>query len=493
MESAARGFIMKGGCAVRGLPFFQAGVTRIAWIGIVSVVVLAVLGPSGQGAVEAEKDRRPNILFLFTDDQRPDGVHALGNPTLITPAMDALASQGLVFRNAYCFGSNAPAVCRPSRNMLLSGRAYFRWEGLFAPADGPNLPASLKAAGYVTYHHGKKGNTARLIHKKFDVSKYVRDTRDREEGEPGRTIVDEAIAFLKNKRDARPFFMYLAFANPHDPRVAAPKYMELYQRDKIPLPANFMPVHPFDNGEMLIRDELLAPWPRSPEVIRRHLHEYYAVISGLDYHVGRLLTALKKLGLYDNTIIIFSSDNGLAIGSHGLMGKQNLYEHSAKVPLIIAGPGIRRGATDALVYLMDLYPTLCEIAGAPVPDGLDGKSLKPVIDGKQAGVRSSVFLAYRDVQRAIRDERWKLIRYPAINKSQLFDLKNDPFEMHDLAGDPNQAPRIERLMEQLRAWQRYFGDTLPLSSDHPRDPTFTPPTGKALDALLTRWQMTRPH
>ncbi|MGB9626882.1 MAG: sulfatase-like hydrolase/transferase, partial [Phycisphaerae bacterium] len=363
------------------------------------------------------------MLFLLTDDQRADAIGAMGNPAIKTPVMDSLARRGLAFRNAYVLGSNVPAVCTPSRNMIMSGRAYFRWQGLYASPDQPNFPVTLENAGYVTYHYGKKGNTAILIQDKFNTNKYLQDDADREDGEPGKAIVDDAIAFLKEKHGGRPFFMYLAFSNPHDPRVAAQKYLDMYPLDKVPLPKNFMPVHPFDNGEMLVRDEWLAPWPRTEQEIRKQLREYYAVITGLDYHLGRLLAALKDLKLDDNTIIIFASDNGLSLGSHGLMGKQNLYEEGTKVPLIFAGPGIAAGRSDALVYLMDIFPTVCDLVNIPVPAGLDGKSLKPVIDRRESGVRSTLFTAYRDVQRAIRDDRWKLIRYPKINKTQWFDLK----------------------------------------------------------------------
>jgi len=428
--------------------------------------------------------RRPNVLFLFTDDQRADTIAALGNATIRTPTLDSLARQGLVFHNCYCFGSNVPAVCLPSRNMLLSGRAYFRWNGLQAPADEPNFPTAMKNAGYVTYHHGKKGNTALLIQEKFDVNKYLRDDLERESGEPGRAIVDDAIAFLKERKDDRPFFMYLAFGNPHDPRVAAPKYLDMYALERIPLPKNYMPVHPFDNGEMLVRDELLAPWPRTEDEIRRQLRDYYAVITGLDRQLGRLLQTLRDLGLYDNTIIVFSSDNGLALGSHGLMGKQSLYEESAKVPLIFAGPGIPKGRTEAFAYLMDIFPTVCELVGAPIPSGLDGRSLKPVMDGKVNNVRETMFYAYRQVQRAIRDARWKMIRYPRIDKTQLFDLKADPDELHDLAGDPAQTKRIEELMSRLREWQRQLGDTAPLVVPDPMPQEFRPPSRQDQDAKV---------
>ncbi len=451
------------------------------WMCILVVLVLA----ASTAAAAAEKTaRKPNVLFLFTDDQRADTIAALGNPVIKTPALDSLAQRGFAFRNAYCLGGNIGAVCTPSRNMLLSGNAYFRWSGNLAPGDPPNFPLSMKDAGYLTYHYGKRGNTALNIQAKFDISKYLpNDQEDRTCGEPGRTIVDDAIAFLKNKKDDRPFFMYLAFANPHDPRVAAQRYMDLYQRDRIPLPKNFLPLHPFDNGEMTIRDEQLAPWPRTEENIRRQLHEYYAVISALDYHIGRLLQTLKELGIYDNTIILFASDQGIALGSHGLMGKQNLYDAGMKAPLFFSGPGIPKGRSDALVYLLDIYPTVCDLVGAPTPQGIDGISFKPVIEGKSKGARDSLFLSYRGVQRAIRDDRWKLIRYPEINKTQLFDLRRDPDEMRDLAGDPAQSKRIEQMMAKIQEWQKGLGDTQALSSPNPKDPKFTPPTAAELEKL----------
>jgi arylsulfatase A-like enzyme len=172
---------------------------------------------------------------------------------------------------------------------------------------------------------------------------------------------------------------------------------------------------------------------------------------------------LKERGLYENTLILFASDNGLAVGSHGLMGKQSLYEHSMQVPLILSGPGIPRGRSGALVYLMDLYPTVCDLVGAPIPPGLDGESLKPILTRQQRRVRDSLFLAYRDVQRAVRGERWKLIRYPHADVTQLFDLRNDPHELRNLAKEPAQAPRVERMLEKLRAWQQQLGDPVPLS------------------------------
>lgn len=426
----------------------------------------------------ARETKKPNILFLFTDDQRPDCLGALGHPQVKTPNLDALVKSGFIFRNAYCLGSNVPAVCSPSRNMLLSGQTYFRnWPRKLAPATGPNAPDTFKAHGYYTYHHGKRGNVAVKINERFDENTYLMDQKARTSGQPGKIIADRAITFLKNrKKNDKPFFMYLAFESPHDPRVAAKEYLKLYDRDKITLPKNYLPLHPFNNGEMLVRDETLAPWPRTKEEIRKHLHEYYAVISGLDHHIGRLLKSLKERGEYDNTIIIFASDHGLAIGSHGLMGKQNLYEHTMRAPLIFTGPGIPKGESQALVYLLDIFPTLCDLTGAKTPKEIDGKSLAGIIKGKQKTVRNSLFTAYRNCQRAVRDERWKLIRYPLINKTQLFDLKTDPDEMKNLADDAKHADQVKRLMGLMKNWQKKLKDKAPLSVDKPLDPKFTPPT-----------------
>jgi len=240
----------------------------------------------------------------------------------------------------------------------------------------------------------------------------------------------------------------------------------------MPLPPNYLPFHPFDNGELFIRDEKLAPWPRTEGEIRRHLRDFYADISCLDAQFGRILRALRDIGEYDNTILIWTGDQGVAIGSHGLMGKQNLYEDSMKVPVIVAGPGIPKGkASDAFAYHFDIYPTICEMTGAKAPADIDGKSLVPVMQGVVAraeGVRNAIFLAYKDVQRAVRCGPWKLIRYPQVNKTQLFDLGADPRETKDLAGDPAHAAKIKELTALLAAEQKRFGDTLPLEVANPQ-------------------------
>jgi arylsulfatase A-like enzyme len=406
-----------------------------------------------------------NVLLLLTDDQRPDTVAALGNDHIRTPNLDRLARSGMVFDNAYCMGSTMPAVCLPSRTMIMSGRSLFRLQGL--TAQSPCLPRTFRQAGYVTYHYGKWGNVPVELQKNFEHNHYLDDVKDRTGGYPGKTIADHATEFLRNRDRSKPFLVVLAFANPHDERVVNDQTRSIYSAAPPPLPRNFMPLHPFDNGELLVRDEKLAPWPRTPENLREQLIDYYGVITYLDSQIGRVLDTLRQTGEYKNTIIVFTSDHGLALGSHGLMGKQNLYEHSMKAPLIIAGGGLAGVRTESLVYLHDLYPTLCELAGIQAPPDIDGRSLVATLGGESSTVRQSIFTAYGDVQRAVRDERWKLIRYPRVDKTQLFDLRQDPDEVRDLASDPRHAGEVARLMALLAQQQKLAGDTLPLKAQNP--------------------------
>lgn len=286
-------------------------------------------------------------------------------------------------------------------------------------------------------------------------------------------FADAAVEFLREPKGETPFLCYVAFNAPHDPRKAPPSYHTRYSADPPPLPANYLPQHPFNNGALVLRDEELAPWPRTPEVVRQHLADYYASIEFLDAQVGRILDALEASGQAEKTLVVFTSDHGLAIGSHGLFGKQNLYDDSMHSPLVFAGPGVPPGARrDALCYLLDIFPTLGELAGVAPPEGSEGLSLAPVIAGRRQAVRDSIFTAYTKVQRAVRDDRWKIIVYPRINKTQLFDLQADPNEMHDLAKTAEHSAEVSRLTALLRDWQRRLGDSLPLSTTHPQPEAF---------------------
>jgi arylsulfatase A-like enzyme len=425
---------------------------------------------------------RPNVLILLSDDQRADTIAALGNSGIRTPNLDGLVQKGTSFTRAYCMGSLQGAVCVPSRAMLLSGRSLFHVKD---DLSGQTIwPEAFSRAGYTTFLTGKWHNQPASALRIFQRGRavflggmgdpYALPIQDigpshtfinqRLTGEHSiKIFADAMIEFLRANPVDQPFLAYVAFNTPHDPRVAPRSYHERYERNPPPLPANFLLRHPFDNGALRIRDEALAPWPRTPEVVRSHLADYYAAIEHLDDQVGRILEALESTGHAENTIVVFASDHGLAIGSHGLMGKQNLYEHSMRTPLIFRGPGIPRGRREAaFCYLFDVLPTVGELAGVTAPEGSEGFSLTPVLRGEVKTQRSAIFTAYGTTQRAIREERWKLIDYPAIHKRQLFDLEADPDERVDLATDPAHAMKLERLKMELQARRTALGDPLPV-------------------------------
>ena len=248
--------------------------------------------------------------------------------------------------------------------------------------------------------------------------------------------------------------------------------MDLYERDKIPLPKNYLPLHPFNNGEQFVRDELLAAFPRTQEDVRKHLHDYYAVISAMDHHIGRLFAALKELGMYDNTIFIYSADHGLAIGSHGLFGKQNLYEAGMKPPLVFAGPGIPQGETQALVYLLDIFPTVCDLVGTEIPS-------RPRRQELEAGHRGQIVRRSRHAVSRLSRCAAGRSRQPlqvdslsAESTSRSSSIcKTDPDEITNLADQPQQAaahPNADR--RDAERWQQSLGDTTPLVVDRPQDP-----------------------
>ena len=448
-----------------------------------TIALLAILLLAPLAGLNAADKPRPNILHIHADDHRPDGLHALGNPLLVTPNLDSLVERGMAFTRCYTMGSMIGAVCTPSRTMMLTGRSWQRIPG--APGATPNakdpttfLPRVIQAAGYQTWHMGKAGNGFPAGLSEFQTS--IRDEgKGGERAGNSRRLADRTIEFLKGRastNESKPFYIYIAPPVPHDPRSAEPQFHKLYDPAKIPLSPAFLPQHPFDNGEMTVRDEALAPWPRTPEDTKQQNADYYACITGLDHHVGRIFAELKASGQWANTIIIFSGDNGLSMGEHGLFGKQNLYEFGGMhVPLVMAGPGISKGKSEALVYLMDLFPTFAEFAGAKNPDGVEGKSLVPILTGKETKLRDVLYTAYRNGQRAIRDDRWKLIRYPLVDRTELFDLQADPRELNDLADKPEHAAKVAQLTASLEKEMARYADQHPLKVANPKPAAWSPP------------------
>ena len=456
-----------------------------------SLPLAALLGITALRA--DEKPARFNVLLLFADDQRADTIAALGNPLIQTPNLDRLVKRGVAFDRAYMQGGMQGATCVPSRAMLLSGQPLFHVDEKLKRDE--TWPAAFARAGYTTFMSGKWHNGPESIAASFQIARSVfaggmtnpmkAKLSDLKNGKltPPRlatkhacaVFADEAIRFLIEHKEG-PFLCYVPFDAPHDPHIVPENFAIRYDPAKIPLPPNFLPQHPFDNGEMLVRDERLLPWPRSGDNVREMIAEYYRYISYLDSQIGRILDALDASRFAKNTIVVFTADSGVARGSHGLIGKQNVYEHSVRVPLIICGPGIPAARrSDAICYLFDLLPTLGNMCGVPAPTASEGIEFTASLSDPRKPARSQLMFAYRNFQRAVRNDRWKLIRYPLIDKTQLFDLKNDPYETKDLADDARYAAEVADMTALLKNEMAHYGDQAPLKVARPRPAAWSPP------------------
>lgn len=446
----------------------------------------------------------PNIVVTVADDQRGSAIGCAGIEPVRTPHLDTLAKRGVRCDRAYYFGACHGAVCAPSRAMLHTGRPFQELDPMLMepvhPPTGhalvlpPTLGQKLRAAGYHCYGTGKWHNGVDSFHASFDdgaaifhggmadhyftpvhafdpTGRYPDSAARDADGFSTEVFGQAAIDFIHSRRGKdEPFFLYCAFTAPHDPRTPPDAYRRRYDPRAIDLPPNVMPEHPFDNGECRGRDERLLGWPREPDEIRRSLAAYYAMISHMDEWIGRIHEALAEIGQDDNTIVVHTADHGLAVGQHGLLGKQNLYEHSVRVPLIVAGPGLPRGAErQGLCYQHDLHPTLLELAGESTEDAFF-ESLLPMLRGACSG-RDHVSCTYRDIYHMVRDAQFKLIEYDGEGhrRYQLFDLANDPWELHDLSRDPGHA-QVLAAMQRLSAVSR-IGD--PESARTSPDPVDT--------------------
>ncbi len=458
-------------------------------------------------AAYTQSNEKPNFLFLFTDDQTFRSIGALNNPAVKTPNVDRLVRNGITFTHCFNQGSWTGAVCVASRAMLNTGRYIYharRDIGNHRNDEGPKVPLwgeTLGKAGYDTFMTGKWHNGDITLQKSFknvgphgggmfpstpsgeeayyrpapgndwspsdkSLSGHWRETDDGEIVHSSRLWADAAVDYLDNNaaNSDDPFFMYVSFHAPHDPRQAPQKFIDMYPLDEIDIPPNYLPEHPFEQGSRYtLRDEILAPFPRTEHAVKVHLQEYYAIISHADYQIGRILEALERSGKADNTIVIFSADHGLAVGQHGLMGKQNQYEHSIRTPLILCGPGMEKGRQiDEMVYLHSLFATTCDLAGIDTPDTVDFPSLMPVIKGEKDKLHDAIYGSYTDHQRMIRTEQYKLIRYPKADRTQLFDIRKDPWEIHDLSQQYDKHKIIEELNKRLKNLQKIVGDEMEL-------------------------------
>lgn len=495
------------------------------------IVLISLFALTAVFQLRAQTSTEPNVLIIYTDDHRYTGVHALGGQAVMTPHLDKLAENGIAFTNAYLMGSFSGATCIPSRAMLHTGRNLFKLDGIGAniPADHTTMGEAFMDAGYYAHHVGKWHQDFQSLARSFNRGekvagkpRYLTDqfrmpfsdwqadgnylpencylleydkngetirrplTPEDKRGPTGtektgphvsEVLAEEAATFIEEYDNNQPFFMYLAFPTPHDPRQAPQKYHDMYPVEEIELPPSYMPQHPFDNGHIVLRDELLAEWPRTPQIAKQQLSDYYAIITHLDEQIGRVIAALKERGMYENTILVMAGDSGLGVGNHGLLGKQNVYdEDGIHSPLIISGGWVSEAdkgkRIDALCYLHDIMPTVCELVDIPIPETVLGKSLVPVIREESAEIRDYTYHAYRQHQRAYRKEDFKLIEYvraPDRNRkgeefiagsrvTQLFNIAEDPWEVINLADFPEYKETVSSMREEMKAKATELGD-----------------------------------
>ena len=320
----------------------------------------------------------------------------------------------MAFTRAYMQGGFNGATCVPSRAMLLSGQSLFHADEKLLRHQ--TWPAAFGRAGYTTFATGKWHNGAESLPLSFQLARAIfsggmtdplkaplSDMVNGKLTEPKPSakhacavFADEAVRFLQEHKGG-PFFCYVAFDGPHDPHVVPADYPVRYTPDQRLLPPNFLPQHPFNNGEMTVRDEMLLPHPRSPEAVEAMNADYYRYISFLDLQIGRILDALAASPYASNTFVVFAADSGVARGSHGLIGKQNLYEHSVRVPLIIAGPGIPAGTqTAAMCYLYDVLPTLGKLCGVTNKEPSEAREFSATLRDPRRPARSELVFAYRE-------------------------------------------------------------------------------------------------
>jgi len=442
---------------------------------------------------------KPNVLFLFADDFTYEAVRAFGHTDIDTPHLDRLAARGTTFTHAYNMGSWSGAVCVASRTMLVSGRSVWSADSVYKTTDkerqaGVLWPQLMKKAGYKTCMTGK-------WHIQTDAAKCFDVTRDVRAGMPktvpqsynrpltgqpdtwnsadeslggfweggkhwSEVAADHTIDFLReSKGGTEPFFIYAAFNAPHDPRQAPQAFLDKYPLSRIAMPKSFLPEYPHKDAigcSHKLRDENLAPMPRTELAVKTHRREYYALITHLDAQIGRILDALDASGQADNTWIFFTADHGLAVGHHGLFGKQNLYDHSVRVPFLVAGPGVAKGAkNDAAIYLQDVMATALDLAGVEKPAHVFFQSLRPLLAGEKSR-HEPVYGAYLELQRAITHDGWKLIAYPKAKVLRLYDLKADPLEMTDLAAGAEHVARKKELLARLVKLSADLGDKVDL-------------------------------
>lgn len=458
---------------------------------------------------DKEKPAKPNVLFILADDMTYEAIHSFGNDEIITPNLDRLVSNGTAFTHAYNMGGWHGAVSVASRSMLLTG--MYMWHSKEAQDAGYSelfdnrlcWSQVMKNNGYDTYMTGKWHVDHITPDQVFDEVKDVRKG-----GMPGENKAQynrplseddnnwlpwdksrggywaggthwsevqaaDVVEWLDERKDEKdPFFMYVAFNAPHDPRQSPKEYVDKYDVNSIKVPLDFVPEHPLPeikNSPGNTRDEKHAPFPRTEYAVRKHRQEYYAIVTHLDTQIGKIMDELEKTGLDKNTIVVFAADNGLTCGHHGLMGKQSMYEEAMRVPLVFCGKGVPAGVTvNSLVYMHDLVPTIYEMVGIKTPPSVEYKSLKPLFTNPGKTHRNYIYGTFaNENQRMICDGKYKLFFIPSAGTAYFFDLQKDPHEMNNLFEDPAYLPTIKKMAKKYLALAAEAGDPLDIKQYYP--------------------------
>lgn len=447
-------------------------------------------------AEDAARVEKPNVLFIIVDDLTTT-LGCYGNGDVRTPNMDALAGRGVRFDHAYTQFS----LCNPSRCSFLTGCYPERTKVMDLSTslraglpDVVTLPQHFKNQGYAAGRIGKVFHVAdpgtkldvelgaplQKDQQIFVEAKAATDPDDKPRGtargegynrsyavsgRPAEDFTDyqiasDAIATLEKFKDG-PFFLAVGFIRPHTPYVAPKSHFDAVDRAKLPLPPFYRA-----GGEDLagIPRSALRPnnnvfryaAPTTDEA-RDACRAYLAATGFVDTQIGRVLAKLGELGLAGRTIVLLTGDNGYQLGEHGLWAKQTLFESGSRIPLVVAGPGVKPGARGGLVEQVDLYPTLCDLAGLPRPAHLQGRSLKPMLDdpdarGREIAVSTMVATHTGLVGHSVRTDAFRYIVWDeGRGGEQLYDLRNDPDELHNLAARPQQAERMTRMRQRLAA------------------------------------------
>lgn len=422
-------------------------------------------------------DQRPNVLLILSDDHNYRVLGASGNRMIRTPHLDRLAQQGVYFNR--CFTPNP--ICMAARACIYSGQDSWAngvtFNGKKRHKNTPVLPALLAEAGYETYFGGKwhsegkpwtNGFTTggrcwaggKFDQFKMTLTPFGGDNESRETADRYSSTVftDDAVEYLKQKHED-PFCMVLAYTVGHDAFLPPPGYEGKYSAKEVLLPENFMPRPPFKQFNQKIRDETVLPFPRREQDVREALTQYYAMFEHLDAQVGRLLVTLEQQKLDKNTLVIFASVKGLSLGSHGIIGKQTMYEEGIRSTMIVRDPlrKIGQPVNSSLVSTMDIFPSIFAAAGLEVPAAVEGESFLGLYEGSKRG-RQRLYFSYHDpkrdtVTRAVRTDRYKLIQHLVTGERQLFDLEQDPFEMKNLSDSPAKRELEAELISDLKRWR----------------------------------------